>query len=485
MRLAIAATFVSVSCAAVGPVHKEYVERAWTRTAPPHPLANAPEAKPPRTTSIRLENGLRVVVVEQHRRPIVMVRLMFGSGAASDPKDAPGATFFAISLLGYGYEEDGDGNPIYDDDPFMRKVWDVGGRYSASVADDYATIGIDGYAIDTRLYADMLSAAVREPRHGPGAYSGLRSGIVHALEDIELEDDEALYRFLGRAGFGEGHPYARPTYGSVETLRSLGFWQVIERQRRLLDPRNSTLIIVGDVSPTKVLPAVRTAFERWRPRGAVRARTIKHPAIPKSPVPIVVPRPYMDTMALCALRPLSDIDGNDAALAVLAAVVGRPAGGRLFGSMRMQRGLAYSAYATIERRRHARVFVACASVPDKESEGGLAAFREVFAKMQKEAPLPEEVARAKAVLIAEIESQQDSVVGAMNAWVSALALGRSPDPRGRIAAIESVTADELFVLARQVFRARSIRLLIAGRTRAATMAMHAQGFRRVRQATLH
>ena len=90
----------------------------WTRTPPPKSAAPLPAPAAAKVTERVLGNGLRVVVVEHHRRPIVAVRTIFNQGAAQDDKDAIGSTFFAVSLLGGYYEVDEDGYRKVEADSF-------------------------------------------------------------------------------------------------------------------------------------------------------------------------------------------------------------------------------------------------------------------------------------------------------------------------------------------------------------------------------
>src|SRR5688572_17867822 len=67
---------------------------AWTRSAPPPPAPPSSVSAPP-VRELTLPGGLRVVVVEHRRRPLVSVRLFFKDGAAADPAASAGATAIA------------------------------------------------------------------------------------------------------------------------------------------------------------------------------------------------------------------------------------------------------------------------------------------------------------------------------------------------------------------------------------------------------
>ncbi|MEM7678250.1 MAG: efflux RND transporter permease subunit, partial [Myxococcota bacterium] len=187
-----------------------------------------------------------MVIVERHQRPIVSARLVFGEGAVHEPPEATGSTHFAVSLLAGYYEVNADGKPIPEADSFARKVFYSGGELKLAVNAESAYFGIDGYAADIAVYLRLLSRAIRRPRCGPQSFAARRNATIHSLEEIELSDPSVFQLFVNQAAFGSGHPYARPTFGTIRTLKELDLGTIEDRQRALLNPANSTLVVVGE-----------------------------------------------------------------------------------------------------------------------------------------------------------------------------------------------------------------------------------------------
>ena len=396
----LAALVVVIGCGGVrAPKPKRTATQRWTRTPPPMPTTSSRRPKAPRTTERTLPNGLRVVVVEQRRRPIVSIRAVFSHGAAQDVGNAAGATYFAVSLLGGFYEVDANDRPIVEADSFARKVLFTGAQFMTDVTADHAYVGIDGYAKDTATYLKMLSRAIRKPRCGPTSFALRRNSVIHALEEVELSDEGVFAIFLNRAAFGEGHPYARPLFGSMSTLKEISLRDVVLRQEALLTPVGTTLLIVGDVDPGLTLGMVESTFGRWVRRKPKGLRRLRAPTVPRRQQSLLVPRAPAASMILCAARPLTDVRADDATLEVLSRILGDSLDSRLGTGLRMTAGLSYSFTATLLERRHGRALVACTQVRARDTEPALEIFQRELAKLAAAPPTPKELARAKRQIV--------------------------------------------------------------------------------------
>src|SRR3989454_9984646 len=117
------------------------------------------------------------------------------------------------------------------------------------------------------------------------------------------------------------------------------------------------------------------------------------------------------TLLVCATRPLSDIRASDAALDVLANTLGRGPASRLGATLRDRNGLTYWTSARVVRRRHARAFVAFPPLRADQADVGVRLFRDVLEQMREAPPTAQEMQRAKAVPLAELDAAYDDVLG--------------------------------------------------------------------------
>lgn len=453
---------------------------SFVRTPPPPALARI-SGTAPLVTRATLPEGVRVVVVEHHRRPVVTVSLVLPHGTLSDPPDNAGLTYMAVKLASDFYEPLGVNDDAGDEHSFRRRVQELGGNANFEVAPDYSLVEIAGYARDTTAYLKMLWEAVARPRHGARSFRARRNAALDAFEDLESADPEALQELVAQAAFGADHPYARSLFGTTESLNGMELQEVMEHQHLVFSPIGATLLVVGDVRAKDVIAAARAAFDRWEgPAAPVPA--VRPPTLPRAAADIgYVERPGASTLFTCATRPLPEVAGTDPTLHVLVAMLGHGMGSRLAAALREQHGLTYGVNAEIVRRRQASALIACSPLQADQAELGLRLFRGVLDGAREGLPGEDEVQRAKALRIGEIDSAYDDVSSTTRAWLFALTLGNgAPRLEQERAEIERVTAKDVQRLARSLLRPGTIRWVLSGDKQAATKAVQANALGKLR-----
>jgi zinc protease len=433
----------------------------WTRAPAPGPLPVVIR-KPPVHLERTLGNGLRVVVIEQRQRPLVRVRLVFPNGAAGEGDSVAGVTNMSLALLCDRFENRNSEDEliVWDEKSARRKMMDAGGSLRSFVAADSSGLAIDGYASDVSAYLTTLNEIIHSRRHGVDGFTGRRDALLDAIDDLELGDDATMYERLFELAFGAQHPYARRLVGTKVSLAALGMEDVVDVQNRLLHPQGAVLLIVGDVKGPEVLLKAAQVFGPWSKQGRlVEQATINPPPVLKRASVVVVPRQPARTTALCAARPLTDVDASNGAIAVLAELVGSQ---RLNEALREGPGLTYSASAGSVRHRKARAFLICTRLPTKDTVAGLRIFMSTLSKLQQTPVTEAEVERAKAVIISQLQGGYDDIASSTQTWLAALDVNETPALPARIAEVRSVTAAQISGLAAKVLAAETLQLVLSG-----------------------
>ncbi len=441
------------------------------RTSPPASLP-AVKREEPVSWKFALSNGLQVVVVEDHRRPLVSMRLFLASGAAADIDERAGATYFAMALLGDTFDlRTETGYPV---DPLeksaRRQVMDLGGVLRFDVTEDTSWIGIDGFAPDTGEYLKTLSSIVQKPRHSEDSFLGRLDGVGDSLDELEVADPEVLDEHLSHLAFGDSHPYARPVFGTPASISRLGVEEVIERQAALLTPVGGTLLVAGDVRPKEVLGIAERTFGKWRssaPRADVR---IEPPAVRPRASVTFLPRTPSRTTLVCVARPLTDVTAPTGTLAILASVL---ANSRLSSVLREQHGLTYLATASIVQHRSARALLACSRLSGRDFGQSLRLFVATVEATAKEPPTEQEIESARAGLIAAAETSQDDVPGIVDAWQKAIEWRKPASASAYVAELRKATVDEVRKLAGVVLKPELLQFMFSGEPGVVTSAVKA------------
>jgi zinc protease len=228
-----------------------------------------------------------------------------------------------------------------------------------------------------------------------------------------------------------------------------------------------------------VLVDAGAAFRGWGGT-SLAVPEVKAPLPPAARQPVAfLRREPASTLITCATRPVSELKASDEALEVLTALLGQGMGSRLQLALRERGGLTYATSASLVRRRKARALVACAALQAGRAAEGLRLFREALEELRASRPSEAEVAQARALRLAQIESAWDDAHRIRHAWMEALVLGEArPALEGRRARLERVTADEVWRLAREGLRPASLRWVVSGDRKAAARAAEENGLGR-------
>src|SRR5262249_24790512 len=135
----------------------------------------------------------------------------------------------------------------------------------------------------------------------------------------------------------DGHPYGRPVVGTPDLIRGLTRDQLVRFYRRLYNPENFTLVVVGAVNPNEIREAAAHAFGRL-PRGGT-ARLPAPPAGQLKARAVEVPRPGTHAyLTLAWLAPRLD-HADTPALDLLVTILGQSRASRLTQALRERLGL--------------------------------------------------------------------------------------------------------------------------------------------------
>lgn len=433
--------------------------KPWVRPPVPEPLAPIARTRPPVRTQT-LKNGLRVVVVEDHRARLVKTRLFLPGGSAGDQQELAGSTYFALALLGDTFDErDENGRPTRPMENSARYLaMMAGSQLSFDVSSDSSWIGLDGYSVDTNTLLRRLEAVVSERRHGEGPFQGRAEAVVDQINELELTDGEVLAQYLSQLAFGADHPYARPFFGTPQSVMRMGLEEVIERQRQLLTPVGATLLIAGDVKPDEVFPRVKAAFGDWAGVD-VDPVVIAPPAVSKRRSVTFLPRRPSRNTLICLARPLSDVKASTAALSLAVSVLGEA---RMSAVLREKLGLTYSVSAGVVERRAARAMLVCTRVKSTETVNATRVMLEELAALETRPPSALELETARAKALTEVDTEQDDLGGIVAAWTQAAVMRRPAPPENRAEEVRKVTVEELALIARKLAATDHTQFIFSG-----------------------
>ena len=294
-----------------------------------------------------LDNGLQVVVIENHRAPIVMQMLWYRVGAADEEPGESGLAHFLEHLLFKGTKTVKPGE-------FSRTISRIGGRDNAFTSYDYTAYfqRVAAHELETimRLEADRMQNVV------------LSDAVVLPERDVVLEERRsrtdnspaAQLREQVRRALYLNHPYGRPVIGWMSEIKNLTTENALAFYRKHYAPNNAMLIIAGDVTVDQVRVLAQKYYgpipkmavpDRVRPKEPPH-RAARHVVLKNRRVNLPSwSRTYLAPSYTTGRKSGKSEKSVAYPLEVLAQVLGGGSTSRLYRKLVVERGIASNAGA--------------------------------------------------------------------------------------------------------------------------------------------
>ncbi|SPF79897.1 M16 family metallopeptidase [Pseudoprimorskyibacter insulae] len=406
-------------------------------------------------TTFSLDNGMEVVVIEDHRAPVVVHMVWYKAGSADEPAGSSGVAHFLEHLLFKGTK-------TLEPGELSRVVAENGGSDNAFTSYDYTAyyqrIASDRLELMMRMESDrMVNLQLDE-----GDIATERAVIIEERNQRTENDPSALFREQNSAALYMNHRYGVPVIGWRHEMEGLNLDQALAYYKRNYAPNNAVLVVAGDVEAEDVrqladtyygaLPANPDLTDRARPQEprqlAERRLVFEDPR---------VAQPYVMRSYLAPERNAGD-QKDAAALVILSEILGGGQTSVLTRKLAFDQKLAVYAGAyydamSLDQSNFGLIVVPAPGVTLQQAED---AMDQVVAEFMVEGVDPAQLERIKFQIHAQQIYARDNVDGLARTYGSALTSGLTiQDVQDWPDVLAAVTANDIMEAARKVFDRKS------------------------------
>ncbi|MFT6090403.1 M16 family metallopeptidase [Sulfitobacter sp.] len=402
-------------------------------------------------THFTLDNGMEVVVIEDHRSPSVQQMVWYRAGSADEPKGSSGVAHFLEHLLFKATDKMASGE-------FSATVAKNGGRDNAFTSYDYTAYFQRVAADRLELMMQMESDRMKNIRLTPDNIATERDVIIEERNQRTENDPGALFQEQMNAAQYLNHRYGTPVIGWMHEMHALDLEDALGFYELYYSPNNAILVVSGDVEPKEVhrlaeqyygvIPANPHLPERLRtqepPQTAERRVIFRDPRVAQE---------YVSRSYLAQERDPGD-QKTAAALTMLAEILGGGTTSYLAEKLQFDAQIATysSAYYQGQSLDDTTFDLAVVPRPDVTLEAAEKAMDAAISTFMKEGVDPEQLKRIKAQMRAEQVYSRDNAERVANRYGGALAIGLSvQDVQDWPDVLEAVTAEDIMQAARDVF----------------------------------
>ena len=400
-------------------------------------------------STFTLDNGLEVVVVPDHRAPVVTHMLWYRVGAADEPPGKSGIAHFLEHLMFKGTENRPEGE-------FSRVIAELGGQENAFTSADYTgyfqRVAREHLGLMMEYEADRMASLTLTDAQ---VEAELQVVIEERASRVENDPSSQLSEALS-ATLYQSHPYRLPVIGWQHEIETLNREDALAFYDRFYTPNNAILVVAGDATAEQVRELAEATYglvER-RAEPGDRFRPREPEPVAARDVTLVSPRVDQENVRRAWLAPsyATAQPGEAEALDMLAGILGGGETGRLYRQLILDEQIATSVGAWYQGSAldDSQVTVFGLPTPGVSLESLAAGFDRVIARMAEAGPTVEEMERTRNSLIASTVFAQDSQSSLARIYGTALTTGSTvEDVHSWIDRIRAVTKEDVAAAARR------------------------------------
>ncbi|WP_406685567.1 insulinase family protein [Seonamhaeicola sp. MEBiC1930] len=329
------------------------------RTIQPEP-GPAPKIQLQTPVEYTLNNGLKVMVVENHKLPRVSFNLTIDN-IPSVQAEKKGVSDLLATLLG-------NGTTSISKDSFNEEIDFLGANLNFNASGGFAS-GLSKYS--DRLLKLMADATVN-PLFEETEFDKEKDRLIESLKTGEKSVDAVAGRVALALAYGAHHPYGE--YITEETLNNISLDDVKAFYHKNFNPENAYLVIIGDIDFKTIKKQVKKYFGAWEKPINLLDNTVpsENPNVEHTQINFVdMPNAVQSNVTVMNTTKLKRNDPDYHSVLIANSILGGGATGYLFKNLRVKHAYTYGSYSGINPSKYASRFRANAKVRNMVTDSSI------------------------------------------------------------------------------------------------------------------
>ncbi|MGD9803023.1 MAG: M16 family metallopeptidase [Hyphomicrobiaceae bacterium] len=378
----------------------------------------------PRATELELKNGMKVIVVEDHRAPVVTHMVWYRVGAADEPAGVSGIAHFLEHLMFKSTDKIPNGE-------FSKIVSRLGGQDNAFTGQDvtayFQRIAKDRLPTVMAMEADrMVNLRLQEKE-----VLTERNVILEERRTRTDNNPSAILDEQMNAALYLAHPYRVPVIGWEHEMAKLSPQDALSFYKHFYAPNNAILVVTGDVTPEELMPLAEATYGKIPANHEVttRARPQEPPHLAARRIDLKDPRAGKPSLHRYYLAPAytTAAPGEAEALDLLLKVLASGSTSRVYKALVVDEKVAASTggWYSGAARDSGKIALYAVPVDGVGLDKVEAALDKVIADVRANGITEAELDRAKKSYLAEYIYQSDNQATLARRYGWSLSVGRS------------------------------------------------------------
>lgn len=411
----------------------------------------APEINLGSPATFKLDNGLQVMVVENHETPKVRANIVLDNRPYAF-EDKAGVENLYSMIMGNGTEN-------LSKEEFNKKVDFFGARIS------YGSESASASAL-TKFFPEvfeLMTDGLLHPLFTDEEFASQKNRMVEGIKSQEKSAQAIANSVRRKLVYGKEHPYGE--FATVKSVEGLTLGDVKDYYNNFISPKNAYLVVVGDIKFADVKELAEKYLANWRKTTPPSITIPEVKDVQYTRVDFVnLSNAVQSEVAVVNPVHLKMSDPDYFPALIANQILGGGGEGRLFNNLREDKGYTYGAYSSIGNDKYVSSFTASASVRNEVTDSAVVAFLDEINRIRNEKALEQELRLAKAKytgsFVRAIERPSTIASYALNIETENLP---KDFYQTFLQKIEAVTLDDVQRVAKKYFKVDNARIVIVGK----------------------
>jgi zinc protease len=398
--------------------------------------------------------GIQAWLVEEHSVPLISMRYAFDGGSSQDPEGKPGVANSITAMM-----DEGAGDLTSEE--YQERVEDISMRMSYDDTKDSLYGSFETLSANRDKAVELLKLSVQKPRFDDDAVQRIRQQLVANIIYSDKDPTKVAMREWYAQAFA-GHPYARPSSGTAETVSKINRDDLIAYHKRIFARDNLKIVAVGDITPAELGKLIDDVF------GNLPAKAELMPVAKTEPTggsQRVIEMGVPQSVAIFGLGAMPRKDPDFMAAFIINHILG--GGGfsaKLMEEVREKRGLAYSVYSYVQPDKNTSILVGSVATKNASMSESLDIIRNEMKKMAENGPTEADLDAAKSYLTGSYALRFDTNSKIASQLLGLMQEGFGPDyVENRNKMIDAVTLADAKRVAARLLKSNDLIVTVVGK----------------------